>query len=129
MRKNFHRADRVSEEIMKEVSNIIRGDMKDPRLGMVSITRVELSRDLRHAKVFISVLGSGEERDSSISALRSGTGFIRKLLGSRMRLKAPPELLFKADDSIERSARINEILKKVGASEPPARDAQNDEEP
>ncbi|MGK7346698.1 MAG: 30S ribosome-binding factor RbfA [Candidatus Nitrospinota bacterium M3_3B_026] len=128
MRKSFHRADRVSEEIMKEVSNIIRDDMKDPRLGMVSITRVELSRDLRHAKVFISVLGSGEERDSSMSVLRNGTGFIRKLIGRRMRLKAPPELIFKADDSIERSARINEILKKVGADEPPAKDAEEDED-
>ncbi len=108
--KRFHRSDRVSEEILKEVSNILQKDMKDPRLGFVSVTRVEAARDLRHANVLISVLGSAEEKSKSLIALKRGTGFIRGLLGKRLRLRFAPELDFRLDDSIERGARIHKIL-------------------
>lgn len=109
----FQRSDRVSEEILKEVSNIIRKDMKDPGLGFVSITRVELSRDLRHAKIFFSVLGSEEDKKKSSDALRRGAGFIRGLVAKRLRLRVAPDVEFHLDDSIERGARISSILKKV----------------
>jgi len=113
MKKKYHRADRVSEEILKEVSNIIRNDMKDPRLGFVSVTRVELSRDLRSANVYVSVMGSREEKEKSMAALRSGSGFIRGLIGRRLGLRVVPDVNVRLDDSIERGARISEILKKV----------------
>lgn len=111
--KRFHRADRVSEEILKEISNIIRNDMKDPRLGFVSVMRVELSRDLRHANVYVSVMGSDDEKKKTMDALAHGAGFIRVLLGQRLKLRASPEVVFHLDDSIERSVRISSILKQV----------------
>lgn len=111
--KRFQRSDRVGEEILKEVSNIIRNDMRDPRLGFVSVTRVELSRDLQNAMVLISVMGTDEEKEKSMEALDRGRGFIRGLIGKRLLLRRSPEFLFRLDDSIERGARINAILKDV----------------
>jgi len=110
MKKRFYRSDRVSEEILKEVSAILQKDMKDPRLGFVSVTRVETARDLRHANILVSVFGSEEEKSKSLVALKRGAGFIRGLLAKRMRLRFTPELDFKLDDSIERGARINKLL-------------------
>lgn len=125
--KRFHRSDRVSEEIMKEVSAIIRNDMKDPRLGFVSVTRVALSRDLKHATVFFSVFGSEDEKEKTHRALTSGAGFVRSLLAKRLQLRYTPEVIFRLDNSIERGIRISSILKGVLPAEEPKEDGQDDD--
>lgn len=109
------RLDRVREAVREEVSDIVR-DLKDPRLGFVSVTDVELSRDARVAKVFVSVLGTDEDKENSLKALKSGAGFVRTELGRRIRLRHTPELLFRLDDSIERGSRIQALLGKLEAS-------------
>ena len=109
----FHRANRLAEEMKKEVSQILREEIKDPRVGFVSVTRVDASSDLRYAKVFISVLGSQEERQEVAQALKRASGFIRSELARRIRLRFTPELTFKIDDSIEHGVRIANILDQV----------------
>ncbi|MBI5814647.1 MAG: 30S ribosome-binding factor RbfA [Nitrospinae bacterium] len=117
--KRFHRADRVGEETLRDLSHIIQREMKDPRLGFVSITRVEMAKDLRHANVFVSVFGPEKDKQKTMEALKSGAGFIRGLLGKRLNLRATPELTFHLDDSMEHSARIQELLRKVKKEEEP----------
>jgi len=99
---------------MREVAEIIRSEMKDPRIGgLVSITRVEMSKDLKFAKVFISVYGGDSEKTGTMRALEHGAGFIRSLIGKRMRIRTAPELVFRLDDSIEHGARIHAVLKEL----------------
>ncbi|OGX43798.1 MAG: ribosome-binding factor A [Omnitrophica WOR_2 bacterium RIFCSPLOWO2_12_FULL_51_8] len=107
------RHDKVAEAIRKEVSLIIHDELKDPRLGFVTITGVELSQDLRYAKVFYSVLGKEEDYKKTKSALDSGLGFIRSLIARRIRLRLAPEILFREDRSSEYSVRIQEVLNEI----------------
>ncbi|HEB72310.1 MAG TPA: 30S ribosome-binding factor RbfA [Nitrospirae bacterium] len=112
--RRFKRSDRVSGELLHEVSAIIRNDMKDPRLGaFVSLIKVALNNDLKRATIYVSVYGSEEDKKSTLEALKSGAGFVRSLIGKRMRIRFAPEINFVLDDSIEYSARINEKLKEV----------------
>jgi ribosome-binding factor A len=107
------RLKRVAEEIKKEVGKIVHNELKDPRIGFVTITRVDLSRDLRLAKIYFSFLGSKKQlRDTQIGFTRSAR-FIRRLLGQRMRLRYIPEMVFKWDRNIEYSIHITEILEKI----------------
>jgi ribosome-binding factor A len=113
------RRDRVSEAIRKEVSMILHSELKDPRLGFVTITRVELTQDLRSAKVFFSVLGKEEDYKKTKEALDSALGFIRKLIAERINLRLAPEIIFKEDRSTEYSVRIQEVLNEIeGLNEP-----------
>jgi ribosome-binding factor A len=107
------RRDRVSEAIRKEVSTILHSELKDPRLGFVTITRVELTQDLRSAKVFFSVLGKEEDYKKTREALDSALGFIRKLIAERINLRLAPEIIFKEDRSSEYSVRIQEVLDEL----------------
>ncbi|VAX23233.1 Ribosome-binding factor A [hydrothermal vent metagenome] len=127
--KRFHRADRVSEEILKEISNIVQREMKDPGLGIVSVVQVELTRDLGHANVYISVLGSDKDKNRSFDALKRGSGFVRSLLGKRLGLRHVPEIVFHMDDSIERGIRIQKILKEVAPREEEPEDKPEDKPP
>lgn len=111
--KRFSRSDRVSGELVKELSQIIQQEMKDPRLGFVSVTRVEVAKDLRHANAFVSVMGSESEKEGTLKALSSGAGFIRTLISKRMKMRVIPDFTFKLDDSIEYGARIQELLRKA----------------
>jgi len=112
--RRFRRSDRVSGELLHEVSAIIRNDMKDPRLGaFVSLIKVALNNDLKRATIYVSVYGSEEDKKSTLEALKSGAGFVRSLIGKRMRIRFAPEINFVLDDSIEYSARINKKLKEV----------------
>ncbi len=116
------RLERVRTAIMQETSDILRS-FKDPRLGFVSVTDVEVSRDARVAKVFVSVLGGAEDKEKSMAALKSGAGFVRTELGQRLGLRYTPEILFRLDDSIERGSRIQSILGQIypeGAPKPEA---------
>ncbi len=107
------RQDRVTEAIRKEVSVIIHDELKDPRLGFITITKVEMAPDLRYAKIFFSVLGKAEDYKKTKAALDSALGFIRKLIAQRINLRLAPEIGFEEDRSVEYSVRIQEILEEI----------------
>ena len=113
------RYEKIAEAIKKEVSTIIHDELKDPRLGFITIVRVELTRDLRSAKIFFSVLGNEQERENSRIALDSAIGFIRRLIGQRIKLRLVPEITFKEDYSSEYSVRIEEILQEIKTTDEP----------
>jgi len=115
------RHERVKESLKKEISSIIHDELKDPRLGFVTITRVELTQDLSYAKVFFSVLGKEEEHQRTKEALDSALGFIRRLIAQRIRLRFAPEIVFKEDRSGEYSIRIEEILKEIKEKDGPGK--------
>ena len=108
------RAERVAEAIKEEVSLIIQREVKDPRIGFLTVTAVELSADLRYAKIFVSVYGSQKERTKSLRGLQSATRFIRREIGQRVQLRYTPEIVFKWDASIEKGAHIEDLLRQVG---------------
>jgi len=103
----------VAEAIRKEVSTILQGELKDPRLGFVTITNVEVTADLRYAKIFFSVLGNDEDYAKTKKALDSGLGFIRKLIAQRIQLRFAPELSFREDRSSEYSVHIQKVLDEI----------------
>lgn len=107
------RPSRVAEEIKKEVSVIIQREVKDPRVGFVTVTGVEVTNDLRYAKVYVSVLGDDEEKERSLAVLNKAKGLVRSEVGKRIRLRVAPEITFKIDKSLDRSARINELISQV----------------
>lgn len=108
-----NRQKRLGELLKQEVSELVLREIKDPRIGFVSITSVDLTADLRHAKILVSVLGNEHERKSSLAGLRSAAGFIRRELGHRLRLKYVPEISIVYDDSIERGTRIVSLIDSV----------------
>lgn len=106
-----HRIERVNEEVKKEISDIIRNEIKDPRVtSLISVVAVEVTPDYKFAKVFISLLGTEEERQNALVGLKSSAGYVRKLLSVRMRLKYTPEVHFTLDGTIEHGAHIMKIL-------------------
>lgn len=108
------RADRVAEAIRVEVATFLREGAKDPRLvGMVTITAVEVTRDLRHGRIFISVMGTESERSATLEALESMKGHLRSRLARSLRLRVAPEISFKLDESVARAARIESLLAQV----------------
>ena len=109
------RTGRVREEIKKEASDIIR-KLKDPRVGFVTVTDVEVSGDLRHVKIFVSVYGDEASKRATMEALDRATGFVRTEIGKRIRLRHTPEIQFHFDESIARGARIIELLSEVRSS-------------
>lgn len=113
----YQRADRVAEEIQREVSHIIQFEMKDPRIGFVTVTGVEVSADLRNAKIFVSIMGNEEEKAATLQGLESATGYIRSEIGKRIRMKHIPEMVFRFDKSVEHGARISQLLREVQQTE------------
>lgn len=108
------RTDRISEEIKKELSHIIRENIKDPRLpDFVSITAVRVTRDLRYAKVYVSIYGDEEKKKDAIAALTHAAGFIRREIGQRISLRYTPEILFKLDESIEHGMHISKLIEET----------------
>jgi ribosome-binding factor A len=107
------RQRRIGQQIKQEISDMLLREIKDPRIAFASITFVDVAPDLRHAKVFVSVLGSESERKSTIAGLRSATGFIRRELGQRLHLKYIPEIRIIYDDSIEEGSRILSLIDSV----------------
>lgn len=108
-----YRSGRVAEQMKKELADIIRNEIKDPRVGFVTVTSVEISPDLRYAKAFISVLGPGAAADQSLQALNRAVGFIRSEIGRRIRLRHTPEITFKLDQSLEHGIRISRLLNEL----------------
>ena len=107
------RQEKINEFLRAEISEIIRREIKDPRLGFVTIMEVEVTKDLRHASVYVSVMGDDEQKNASLAVLRRAAGYIRGEIGRHAHLKVIPELLFKLDTATERGARIFELLQQV----------------
>jgi ribosome-binding factor A len=111
------RRERVEELIVREISEIVRREVKDPRIGFVTVTEAEVSPDLRHARVFVSVLGTEEEQAASLKGLNSAARFIRSEFGKRVSMRVLPEFTFKIDTAIAHGARIHELLEQVKREE------------
>ena len=107
---------RVNEAMREVLSEAIATELKDPRVGFVTVTSVDTSPDLRHARVFVSVLGDERERDESLVGLSSSHGYLQARVASRLRLKHTPTLAFEYDPSTERVMRINELLREEEGS-------------
>ena len=105
------RLDRVNQLIKEEVSLLLQRELKDPRLGFVTVTEVDTSKDLRQAKIFVSVLGGDEQWKASMTALTSARGFVRNWLRQHLDLRVTPEIEFRPDRSMEHAARIQQLLK------------------
>ena len=116
------RTDRVDELLRQEIGAIITRDVADPRIGFVTITRVETTRDLRHARVWVSVIGQPAERNATIAALRRAMPFVRHELGRTLRIKRIPDLHVELDDTAERGTRVLRLLNEIEAGEAPAED-------
>ena len=107
------RPERVQEALRQELSRIVQNDIKDPRLGFLTITKVELTKDLRYAKVYFSVLGESKDKYLALKGLNSAKGYIKGLLSDRIKLRFMPEIAFKIDESLEHTKAIYDILDKL----------------
>jgi ribosome-binding factor A len=110
------RMRRVDEALREVLSDVITSELKDPRVGFVTVTAVDTSPDIRHARVYVSVLGNPGERRRSLQALESAHGFLQRRIGTELRMKNTPQLQFVYDDTPERGMRITELLEKEDPS-------------
>ena len=106
----FKRSQRIQELLLEEISKLLLDGLKDPRIGFATLTRVEVSDNLKHAKIFVSVMGSEKEKTDTLNALKNAKGFIRDALGKNIYLKYLPELEFKKDENAEHVEKITRIL-------------------
>lgn len=113
--KGFSRKDRVSEQIRRELAELIRTELKDPRVGMISLTDVEVTPDYAHAKVFFSTLAGGENLQAVQTGLQAASGFLRRELGKRIRIHTTPQLHFVYDQSLERGADLSKLIDEASA--------------
>lgn len=121
------RADRVGEAVREEVAAFLARDAKDPRIsGLVTVTAVEMARDLRHATVFVSVMGDEAAKTSTLEALTGMAPHLRGRVGRALRLQFAPELSFRLDQSVQRAARIETLLAQIKRDESPADDGAAD---
>lgn len=118
MPKDYPRSRRVAEQIQRELSGIIRLELKDPRVGMITLTDVEVTQDYSHAKVFFTQLGDAEGAEGVEAALQHAAGFLRSQLAQRLKLRIVPELHFKYDVSVERGMRLSRLIDAAVASDP-----------
>ena len=127
MATEHRRADRVAAAIREEVATFLAEEVKDPRItGLVTVTGAEVTRDLRHAKVFVSVMGSDAERAMTFEGLGSVAGHLRSRIGRALRLRLAPEISFKPDESIAHAARIENLLSQIkDGVVPPAPDGDS----
>ena len=116
MIKKHHRSQRLEGELLKVLAEIIREDLKDPRLNLITLTDIKVSRDLSFAKIFISHLDE-EKVKEGLMALNKGKGFIRKQIGMKLKLRIVPEIAFFIDDTLNYSLKINKILKSIEKDE------------
>jgi ribosome-binding factor A len=125
---NFRRTDRLNEQLKQEISLIVRGSVRDPRVGLATITAVQTSPELDHAKVYVTSLGSEEEREEILTGLRSAAAFIRKELGQRLHMRRIPELHFEADRVLAEAMRIEALLREaLPHDEPGSGEAETDD--
>ena len=122
------RSERLAGEIRDEVARIVASELKDPRLGFVTVTRVELTPDLRYARVYVGALGEEGEGGASLVALKKASGFVRSLLGRRLRVRFTPEIDFRYDRGLEATDRVARLLEEDKEREPPAGQAEGEED-
>ncbi|MBT2682989.1 30S ribosome-binding factor RbfA [Bacillus sp. ISL-37] len=119
-----HRVNRVGEQMKKEIGDIISRKIKDPRVGFVTVTDVEVTGDLQQAKVYISVLGDEQQREDTLKGLAKAKGFIRTEIGQRIRLRKTPELIFEFDETMAYGNRINTLIHELHRDEQPGEEGQ-----
>ncbi|MDA8423318.1 MAG: 30S ribosome-binding factor RbfA [Nitrospiraceae bacterium] len=107
----FKRSERISDQMKREIADILMRKIKDPRIGFVTVTGVDVAQDLKNAKVFVSVYGG--DKEESLKGLKSATPFIRSELGKRIRMRSIPEILFRYDGTVEQGAHIMELLRSI----------------
>jgi len=117
MPREFPRTRRVGEQIQRELAELIRTELRDPRLGMVSISSVQVSRDMAHAKIHVSVLGNEQQVSDSLGVLNHAAGFLRHKLGKILHMRVIPALRFYHDRSLEEGARLGALINKAIASD------------
>ena len=127
MRKNSIKNTRINMEVQRELSEIIRTEIKDPRVNgaMTSVVAVEVTPDLKYCKAYISVMGSDEEKKDTIAGLRSAEGYVRRQLAKRLNLRNTPEIQFVLDQSIEYGVHMSRLIDEVN-KETPERDEEDD---
>jgi ribosome-binding factor A len=113
--KGFSRRDRISEQIRRELAEVIRTKLRDPRVGMISLTDVQLSADYAHAKVFFSSLAGSDSLDVVQAGLQNAAGFLRSELGKRISIHMTPQLHFVFDESLERGAQLSKLISEAAA--------------
>jgi len=116
------RPNRVGEQMKKELGEIITRKIKDPRIGFVTVTDVNVTGDLQQATVYISVLGDEEQRENTLKGLAKAKGFIRSEIGQRIRLRKTPEITFEFDESIDYGNRIDTLLHQIAKENPSSND-------
>lgn len=121
------RAQRVAEEIKRTAAQILR-EMKDPRIGFVSVTDVEVSNDLSHVKIFVSVYGDEEAKQRTLEGLQAARGFVRTEIGRAIRMRHTPEILFRLDSSLEQGARINQLIAEISSAQGEREEAADTED-
>lgn len=107
------RPERVQEALRQEISLIVQTEIKDPRLGFITITKVDLTKDLRYARVYFSVLGKNADKNKALKGLNSAKGYIKGLVADRIKLRFMPEISFKIDDTLEHTQHIYELLNRM----------------
>jgi ribosome-binding factor A len=120
----FRRTDRLNEQLRQEISLLVRDEVRDPRVGLVTITAVETSPELDHAKIYITARGDEEEKQAALAGLRSAAAFVRGQLGRRLHIRRIPELHFEIDRVLEEAGRIEALLREVR----PDDDASSDDD-
>ena len=113
-----NRTQKVAMAIKEEISQIILYELKDPRIGFVTITHVDLTSDLKIARIFYSIMGDTKEMENSQKGLEAARGYIRRLLGDRLKLRFVPQIEFRRDDSIAQSFHITEVLRRLKKDDP-----------
>jgi ribosome-binding factor A len=113
------RSTRLADQIQRDLAELIRRELKDPRVGLVTVTDVEVSRDLSHAKVYVSSLTDAETHEHTIAALQHAAGFLRARLGHALRVRQVPELHFAYDESVERGIRLSRLIDEAVESDQP----------
>lgn len=130
MAKEYTRTQRVGDQIQRELALLIQREVKDPRLGMVTVTAVDVSRDLAHAKVFITLMGKDSDEDiaQNLEILKDAAGYLRMLLGRSMKLRSVPQLHFHYDESVRRGARLSSLIEQAVAEDRRHQSADGDKE-
>ncbi|MFF7710508.1 30S ribosome-binding factor RbfA [Pseudomonas sp. NPDC007930] len=128
MAKEYSRTQRIGDQIQRELAQLIRREVKDPRVGLVTITAVDVARDVGHAKVYITVMGAEaqEQITQSLKVLNSAAGFLRTQLGREMKLRSVPQLHFHYDASVARGAHLSALIERAVAEDSQHRDADKE---
>jgi ribosome-binding factor A len=129
MPREFTRAERVSDSVQQELATLIRSEVRDPRVGMVNVTEVQISRDLAYGKVFVNFVGERDQDqiDEAMAALNGASGYLRKLLGASIQLRIVPKLIFIFDETGRRGQHLSALIDLAISQEMPADDADSED--